>query len=68
MSGLRVIKFEQPHEFAKAIANYDDYSMNFALGSTLDYGDKSQVLSQARWGALMDALLAVYRGGELLYA
>ncbi|EED82651.1 predicted protein [Postia placenta Mad-698-R] len=66
MSTLRVMKFERPHEFARAIADYDDYSMNFALGSLLDYGDKSQVLSQARWGAPMGALLAVYREDELL--
>lgn len=36
MSDLRVVQFTDPHAFVNPVVPYDDYFMNFGLGSVMD--------------------------------
>jgi len=65
MSTLRVVQFTDPLEFVASTIQYDDYNMNFVLGTLLDFKNEARVDSQ---NVPMLTLLAVYRKEELLCA
>ncbi|CCL98266.1 uncharacterized protein FIBRA_00260 [Fibroporia radiculosa] len=66
MSALRIVQFNEPQDFIEAASQYDTYSMNFTLGSLLDYTDSIQAATQTHRDRPTKVLLAVYRGNELL--
>ena len=43
MTGLRVVRSSNPHEFLEAVKGSDDSFMNFPLGSLMDSMDEHQI-------------------------
>ncbi|CCM04432.1 uncharacterized protein FIBRA_06611 [Fibroporia radiculosa] len=66
MSSLRLLHFENEADFIEALRPHDDHAMNFALGSLLDNLDRSQAVSQERWGDHSRVLLGIYMDNDLL--
>ena len=64
MSGLRVLRFDDPHAYLESTKDYDDSFMNYGIGSLRDF------LSGAPTRQVPDIptyIFAIYQGDDLLW-